>query len=108
MCQRLGVTWQSFYRWLKCPNEIRREEDNNLLSEIKRISLGNHKVFGAPRIAKTLRENNIPCGKDRVKRFMDRLISNPKRELNTKRQPILCIKEKLLQILLIRTLDLIR
>jgi len=85
MCQILGVTRQGFYRWLKCPNGIRGKEDNKLLPEIKKIFMENREVYGAPRIAKALRKNNIPCGKDRVKRLMDKANIRPKRRTKYKK-----------------------
>jgi putative transposase len=85
MCRILGVARQSFYRWFKCPDGIRGEEDNKLLPEIKKIFMENREVYGAPRIAKTLRENNIPCGKDRVERLMDKANIRPKRRTKDKK-----------------------
>lgn len=85
MCRTLGVARQSFYRWLQCPEGIRKKEDKKLLHEIQKIFMRDRQVYGPARIARSLRKSDIPCGETRVKRLMDEAGLKPMRRTKFKK-----------------------
>jgi len=69
MCHVLGVSRGAFYSWLKRPESNRSKENRRLLQEIIEIHNANRKVYGSPRVYKTLKRTQS-CGKNRVARLM--------------------------------------
>jgi transposase InsO family protein len=70
MCRVLNVSRSGYYGWLdRPPNE--RAKANTLLDEqIKRVFRRHERRYGAPRIARDLQDEVIPCSRSRVARRM--------------------------------------
>ncbi|MEA3414994.1 MAG: IS3 family transposase [Thermodesulfobacteriota bacterium] len=81
----LNSVRQSFYRWFKAPQGIRKKEDKRLLLEIRKIFMENRQVYGPKRIAEHLRKDGKPCGKTRAKRLMEKSCLKPKRRTKFKK-----------------------
>jgi transposase InsO family protein/transposase-like protein len=84
MCQVLGVYRGNYYRWLNNPEGVRIKQDKKLKPEIKKIFNENRRVYGADRVAESLRKNGIPCGKTRAGRLMNEMNFKPKRRTKHK------------------------
>ena len=72
MCQVLGVSRSSYYRWRHAPEGLRAREDRKLLVEIRTVNRRNRSRYGSPRIYRALKQGGIRCGKHRVERLMRR------------------------------------
>ena len=70
MCRVLKVSRSGYYAWLNRPESKRKQQDKELLIEIKAIYKLSRKAYGSPRVHDALRARNINCGKKRVERLM--------------------------------------
>lgn len=70
MCQVLEVSRSSFYDWLNRPISYRKENDKELISQIKRIFDESDSTYGHRRIKKELRKKGIKTSNQRVRRLM--------------------------------------
>ena len=70
MCRILKVSRSSYYAWLHRPISTRKQQDAEILKNIKSIYEKNRKTYGSPRIHRNLRNIGIHCGKKRVERIM--------------------------------------
>ena len=69
----MGASRSAFYRWLKSPVSERKERDIHLKREILITYAESHKIYGYPRIHKSLSSKGEKCGKKRVARLMKEL-----------------------------------
>lgn len=73
MCQMLDVERSGYYAWLNRPESKRGKENNIILEEIMKIREDRRKLsYGAPSLTKEIKENGIPCSKNRVARIMQK------------------------------------
>jgi len=71
MAAVLGVSRNGYYRWKQNPKSNRAQEDEYLLTLIKKIMKKGRGFFGSPTVTTELRNNyNIRCGKNRIARIM--------------------------------------
>ncbi len=71
LCELMSVTSSSYYRWIQTDHQgIRSIEDQQLKEKIKAIHEGSRKIYGSPRIEKSLRKAGVKTSKKRVLRLM--------------------------------------
>jgi len=70
LCSVMRVSRRGYYDWLKRPVSARELANRDLLVEIKRVFYEHREVYGAPRIHRTLIEQGVECGLNRVARLM--------------------------------------
>jgi len=70
LCDVMRVSRRGYYDWLHRPVSARTVSNQRLLVAIKRIFYAHREVYGAPRIHRTLIEEGMPCGLNRVARLM--------------------------------------
>jgi putative transposase len=72
MCRVLGVSKSGFYAWLTRPPSLRARDDERLLASIRRSHTASDGTYGAPRVLRDLREDDVRVGCKRVARLMKR------------------------------------
>lgn len=72
ICDIVGVSRSGFYAWLRRPESPRKAENQQLVTKIRLIHGQSRKSYGAPRIHRELKEQGVPCSKNRVARLMRR------------------------------------
>ena len=72
LCGVMQVSRRGYYDWLKRPQSTRERANELLLKEIKRVFYAHREVYGAPRVHRTLVDQGITCGLNRVARLMKR------------------------------------
>lgn len=70
LCRHLGVSPSGFYGWRDRGSSERALEDEALVEAIKLVHVGHKRNYGAPRVHKALRNQNVKCSKRRVNRLM--------------------------------------
>lgn len=70
LCRHLGVSASGFYDWEDRGLSQRALEDEALVEAIKVVHVGHKRNYGAPRVHKALRNQNVSCSKRRVNRLM--------------------------------------
>ena len=70
MCKIFNVSRSAYYRWIKNPTSQKKEEDNKLLREIKRVHKESRETYGSRRITAQLNKEGISCGRKKVSRLM--------------------------------------
>lgn len=70
MCQLFAVSRSAYYAWKKRPKSIRQQENEQLISEIKRIYQKSRGLYGSPRITAELRDKGFHYGHNRIARLM--------------------------------------
>ena len=66
----MGVSRSGYYNWRKRPQSRRERDNNQLLTEIRRIHRGAKMVYGSPRIHSELIALGMSCSENRVARLM--------------------------------------
>lgn len=61
MCRVLEVSRSGYYAYINRPESNQRKRRSELLKTIKHIYLANHKIYGAPRIARALPPEQKAC-----------------------------------------------
>lgn len=74
----MKVSRRGYYSWINRPVSSRSIANRELLASIKRIFYTYREVYGAPRIFRTLRDEGISCGLNRVARLMREADLQPK------------------------------
>jgi putative transposase len=72
MCDIVEVSRSGFYARLRRPESQRTAENQQLVTKIRLIHGQSRKSYGAPRIHRELKEQGVPCSKNRVARLMRR------------------------------------
>jgi putative transposase len=70
MSRVLGVSPNSYYHWLRCPESSRVRENRRILEEIGRIRRGKKRCYGSPRVHRELLDRGFSCSRKRVERLM--------------------------------------
>lgn len=70
MCQVLTVSRSGYYGWTRREESPKSKEDRVLFVVINGLFEKHKKRYGAPRIAKDLKEDGISCGRHRTARIM--------------------------------------
>lgn len=70
MCRVLEVSASGYYAWRKRPASRRAQDDGVLLRRIRTIYEASRQSYGAPRVYRELREDDVKVGRDRVARLM--------------------------------------
>lgn len=69
-CSLLEVSCSGYYAWKDRAPCRRDRENEQLMKHIKGIHEASRKTYGIPRVFRSLRDNGIRCGKNRVARIM--------------------------------------
>lgn len=69
-CCVLDVSRSGYYAWKGRPESLRKQEDNEIVAEIKDASKAGRGSYGSPRIHRELRANGRRIGRKRVERLM--------------------------------------
>jgi len=82
MCLVLKVNRSAYYDWLNQPITMRRQEDQDLIENIKQIFEESRQTYGHRRVKKALKRKGIKCSNRRIARLMKEngLISRLKRK----------------------------
>jgi putative transposase len=72
MCQVLGVSRSGYYLWEQHNKSERQKENERLMAHIREAYGRGRGTYGSPRITAELKDNGIPCGKNRIARLMKR------------------------------------
>jgi putative transposase len=70
MCKVLGVSKSGYYYWLISGTSRRKQENQELLSHIRRIHKKSRQTYGSPRITKSLIKEGFYVSRPRVARIM--------------------------------------
>ena len=70
MCGVLTVSESGFYAWRKRPTCRRKQEDAQLIQEIKQVFEVHQGRYGAPRIYRDVHDEGMSCSRKRVARLM--------------------------------------
>ena len=70
MCDVLDVSRSGYYTWRTRPASKREMADAEYMKQVKQIFEDSHQTHGYERIWQELRDEDIPCGKHRVRRLM--------------------------------------
>jgi putative transposase len=70
LCGLWDVSASGYYAWIQRGPSRRRQADEVLTVEVKRIHQASRKTYGSPRIMKQLRKAGVRCGRKRVARIM--------------------------------------
>jgi transposase InsO family protein len=70
MCQVLGVSRSGYYLWGKHNRSDRQKQNERLMVHISDAYARGRGAYGSPRITAELKDNGIPCGKNRIARLM--------------------------------------
>lgn len=70
MCEVLGVSKSGYYVWLNRPKSEQKKRRERLTARIKRIHLESRKIYGSPKITKTLNAQGINVSQKTVTRIM--------------------------------------
>ncbi len=70
LCRLLGVSPSGFYDWQDRGLSSRALEDEVLVEAIKGLHVGHKRNYGAPRVHRALRNQDVICSKRRVNRLM--------------------------------------
>lgn len=70
MCRTLGVSRSGFYAWKRGVVSKRKQANQALLAEIKRIDKELGGIYGSPRMTVELRARGFVCSEKRVARLM--------------------------------------
>ena len=71
ICEELGVSRASYYKWLKWEPTEKQLEDERIVSKIKEIAESNNSLFGAMNMHYVLKNQyGFSCGHNRVYRLM--------------------------------------
>jgi putative transposase len=66
----MEVSVSGYYAWLKRPESKRKEENQQIVEEIKVIHKQSRNTYGSPRMYVELSKQNIVCSENRVARLM--------------------------------------
>ncbi len=70
MCKVLCVSKSGYYYWLNSRSSKRKQENQELLSHIRRIHKKSRQTYGSPRITKSLNKEGFQVSRPRVARIM--------------------------------------
>ena len=70
MCRVLVVSRSGYYLWEKHNKSSRQKDNERLLVHIREAYVRGRGTYGSPRVTAELKDNGIPCGKNRVARLM--------------------------------------
>ena len=71
MCQMLNIKRSAYYDWLNRAESKRKQNDNDLVKEIRRVHKESRNTYGVRRIKAQLNKENIVCGKHKISRLMN-------------------------------------
>jgi len=70
LCNVLKVSRTSYHNWLHSEPGKRKQENQMLLEEIKKVHKGSRMTYGSPRITIELKEKGYTCSRPRIARLM--------------------------------------
>lgn len=70
MCKVLKLGRSGYYAWRKRKPSARKQSNQALTEEIKRVYLRSRRTYGSPRVHAALLKEGIICGRNRVARLM--------------------------------------
>ncbi len=69
-CRTMGISRSGYYGWMDRPASDRAQENEQLLSEMRRIHAESRGTYGLPRIQAKLKQLGTSCGKNRIQSLM--------------------------------------
>jgi len=88
MCRVLEVSRSGYYKWRSGPGGERRQAEGRLLLEIRAAHRASRGSYGAPRIWRELREQEVECSRGQIERLMRRAgISGKSNRPQRRRRP---------------------
>ena len=70
LCEALAVSPSGYYASVDRKPGKRQEANQELVQQIQQVHAASRKTYGSPRIATTLRQQGVSCGRKRVARLM--------------------------------------
>jgi transposase InsO family protein len=70
MCRILSVSRSGFYRWCCRSPSARKQQNKQLVAQIRQIHRESHETYGSPRITAALLKRGVKCNHKRVERLM--------------------------------------
>jgi len=70
MCRVLRVSRSGFYAWSVRPQSKRALENARMAERIRAVHIASRRTYGSPRVHRSLRQDGIICGRNRVARLM--------------------------------------
>ena len=70
MCKVLKLGRSGYYAWRKRKPSARKQANQALTEEIRRVYLRSRRTYGSPRVHAALLKEGISCGRNRVARLM--------------------------------------
>jgi putative transposase len=70
MCAVLGVSRSGYYAWRERPLSERKQSNTRLLLHIRAVYHASRRTYGSRRVYHELREQGIPCSRQRIARLM--------------------------------------
>jgi putative transposase len=70
MCQILGVQSGAYYAWSGRSQSRRKQDDAEILKQIRVVHEESKGLYGSPKIYQTLKGQNTRCGENRIARIM--------------------------------------
>jgi len=70
LCSVLKVSRTSYHNWLHSVPSKRKQENQMLLEEIKKVHKDSHMTYGSPRIISELKDKGYRCSRPRIAPLM--------------------------------------
>lgn len=70
LCHLFGVSRSGYYDHLHKGERVRRQQDQQLATQVEALFHANRQAYGSPRLVDALRKQGIRCGKNRIRRLM--------------------------------------
>jgi len=82
LCTTLDISVSGYYAWKKRPESKRKQQNREVVEQIKLIHQQSRQTYGSPRVYVDLKEKGITCSENRVAKLMKRhqIAANRKRK----------------------------
>ena len=82
LCTALDISVSGYYAWKKRPESKRKQQNREVVEQIKLIHQQSRQTYGSPRVYVDLKEKGITCSENRVAKLMKshQIAANRKRK----------------------------
>lgn len=82
LCTTLDISVSGYYAWKKRPESKRKQQNREVVEQIKLIHQQSRQTYGSPRVYVDLKEKGITCSENRVAKLMKshQIAANRKRK----------------------------